>query len=157
MNPKLRQICGCKLCIIPKYTRIDLNRLRTRIVTYLKQRYVGRHTCNSLFSNTSATHHKDKMFPGGECLHATIKYADNCITCILIKPNNIIHIKCASGFCDEYTDYNITNEGLDDEPKASIFHFSEYTYQGRCATHGIIPNRPSVLRSCEENDDIKNS
>ena len=60
-------------------------------------------------------------------------------------------------FCDEYTDYNITNEGLDDEPKASIFHFSEYTYQGRCATHGIIPNRPSVLRSCEENDDIKNS
>ena len=33
MSPRLRQIFGCKLCIIPKYIQIDLNRLRTNIVT----------------------------------------------------------------------------------------------------------------------------
>ena len=38
----------------------------------------------------------------------------------------------------------------------SLTHFSVYTYQGRCATHGIITNAPGLWKICEENDDIKN-
>ena len=34
MTPKLLQIYGCKICIIPKDTQMDLNRFRTRLVTY---------------------------------------------------------------------------------------------------------------------------
>ena len=69
------------------------------------------------------------MFPDGEFLHATIKDAAQCIPCLPIKPKNMIHINCALGFCDEFTDYNIPNEALDDGPNASIIHFSVYTYQ----------------------------
>ena len=56
---------------------------------------------NSLFNKKTDTHYKDVVFPDGECLHATIQDAAQCITCLPIKPNNIIHIKCALGFCDE--------------------------------------------------------
>ena len=59
-------------------------------------------------------------------------------------------------FCDECSEYNITNEEQYDVSNSSIIHFSVYIYQGRCATHGIIPNAPSVCRLCEEDDDIKN-
>ena len=59
-------------------------------------------------------------------------------------------------FCDEYTEYNITDEELDDRPNDSLIHFIVYIYQWRCETHGIIPNGPSVCRISEENDDIKN-
>ena len=52
---------------------IDLNIFRTIPVTDLRHKYLGRHTRNSLFSTTSAAHYKDKVFPDGECLHATIK------------------------------------------------------------------------------------
>ena len=39
------------------------------------------------------------MFPDGEYLHATIKDTDQCIiTCLPIKPNNMINIKCDLGF-----------------------------------------------------------
>ena len=55
--------------------------------------------CNSLFSNKNYDHYKDKVFPVGECLHAKIKDAAHCITFIPIKPNNIVHINCALGFC----------------------------------------------------------
>ena len=44
MNPKLYQIWGCELCIIPKYMKIDLNRFRTNIVKYLQHKSVGTHT-----------------------------------------------------------------------------------------------------------------
>ena len=40
---KLRHICGCKLCIIPKDMQIYLNIFRTILVTYLQKNYVGRH------------------------------------------------------------------------------------------------------------------
>ena len=98
MATKLRKICGYEIFIITKDMNIDLNIFRTRLVTYLQQNYVGRHTCNSLFITTSAAHYKDKLFPDGKCLHATIKYSDRCITCIPIKPKNMIHIKCALNF-----------------------------------------------------------
>ena len=75
MTPKLHQICGCEICIIPKYMQIGLNILRTILVTNILHNYVGRHTCNSLFSYKSAANYKDKVFPYGECLHATIKDA----------------------------------------------------------------------------------
>ena len=81
-----------------------------RLVTYLQHNYVWRHICNSLFCTKSASHYKDKMFPYGEFLHATIKDADQCITCLTIKPQNMIHIKCDLGFCYVFTEYNITDE-----------------------------------------------
>ena len=96
------------------------------------------------------------MFPHGECLHATIKYAAQCITCIHIKPRNIIHIKCDVGFCYECPEYNIIAEEIDDGPNDSIINFSVYTYKGRCTTHGIIKNGLSLCILCEENDDLKN-
>ena len=34
MTHKLRHICGCKVCIIPKDMQIYLNIFRTRLVTY---------------------------------------------------------------------------------------------------------------------------
>ena len=92
MTPKLRHIFGCEICIIPKNMHIDLNISRTRIVTYLQHKYVGRHTRNILFSSTSAAHYKDKLFPYGEYLHATMKDSAQCITCLPIKPNNMIII-----------------------------------------------------------------
>ena len=101
MTPKLHQICRCDICIIPKDMNIDLNISRTRLVTYLQQKSVGIHIRNILFITASAAHYKDKVFPDGEFLHATIKYAAHCITCVHIKPNNMIHIRCDLGFCDE--------------------------------------------------------
>ena len=115
-----------------------------RIVTDLQYKYFGRDTRNSLISTTSAANDKHAVFPVVECLHDTIKDVAQCITCIPIKPNDIIHIKCDLFFCDEYPEYIIPNEGLDDGPNASITQFSVYTYQGRCATNGIFPNGPSV-------------
>ena len=68
--------------------------------------------------------YKDKFFPDGECLNATIKDDAQCITSLFIKPNNIIHIKCALSFCDEWHEYNITYELLYDGPNASLIRFS---------------------------------
>ena len=82
----------------------------------------------------------------------TIKDATNCITCLPITPKNMIHIKCDLGFGDECTEYNIPDEEIDDGPDDSIIHFSVYTYQGICATYGIITNELSVCRSCEAID-----
>ena len=101
MTPKLRQICGCEICIIPKDMQIYLNIFRTILVTYLQQKYVGRHTRNILFSTTCYAHYKDEIFPCDECLHAIIKYSAQRITCIPIKPKNTINSKCALFFCDE--------------------------------------------------------
>ena len=98
MIPKLHQIFGCEFCIIPKDVRIYLNRFITKLVTCLQKKSVDRHTHNILFITTSDAHYKVIVFPYGECLHATIKGADKCITCIEIKPNNIIHIKFDLGF-----------------------------------------------------------
>ena len=94
MTAKLRQICGCEICIIPNDMKLNLNIFRKILVIDLQQKYVGRHTCNSLFITTSVEYYKDKVFPDGECLHATIKNAAQFITCLTIKPNNIINIKC---------------------------------------------------------------
>ena len=62
MTLRLRQICGCDICIVPNDMQIDLNRFRTKLVTYLQYNYVGRNTRNSEFSTTSATHYKDTVF-----------------------------------------------------------------------------------------------
>ena len=86
---------------------IDLNIFRIKPVTDLQQNYVGRHTCNSLFSTTSAAHYKDKLFPDSDFLHAAIKDAARCISCNLIKPKIITHMKCDLGFYDEFTKYII--------------------------------------------------
>ena len=98
MTPKLRQICGCELCIITNYVYIDLNIFRRILVKYLQQKYVERHIFNSLFSTKIAAYYKDKVLPDSEFLHATIKYSAKYITCFPIKPNNMIHIKCDLGF-----------------------------------------------------------
>ena len=107
MTSKLHQICGCEIYIIPKYMKIYLNRSRTRIVTDLQQKYVGRHTYNSLFLTTRDAYYKDRVFPYGGVLHATIKYEAQCTTCIPIKPKNMINIKCNLGFYDECRRYII--------------------------------------------------
>ena len=75
MTPKLCRIWACELCIIKKDTQIDLNRSRTRLVIDLQHKSVGRHTCNSLFSATSAAYYKGKIFLDGESLHTTINNA----------------------------------------------------------------------------------
>ena len=49
MTPKLRQICGCEIYIIPKNTKTDLNIFRTRTVTDFQHKSFGRHTRNILF------------------------------------------------------------------------------------------------------------
>ena len=36
MTTRLRQICGCDICIIPKDVHIDFDIFRTNIVTYLQ-------------------------------------------------------------------------------------------------------------------------
>ena len=56
MTPKLRQICGCELCIISKYTQIYLNRFRIILITDLQHNYVGIHTINILFIPTRAVY-----------------------------------------------------------------------------------------------------
>ena len=81
-------------------------------------------------------------------LHSNIKDADECITCLPIKSNNLFHINCALVF-NECLDYNIPNEELDNIPNVSFVNFSVYAYQGRCATRGIIPSGPSVCIICE--------
>ena len=68
----------------------------------------------------------------------------------------MIHIKDDLVFCDECFEYNIPDEELYDGTNSSLIYFNVYSYQGICATHGIILNGPSVCRMCEENDDIKN-
>ena len=40
-TPKLCQICGCDLCIIPPYMQINLNSLRTILVTYVNKILLG--------------------------------------------------------------------------------------------------------------------
>ena len=112
-------------------------------------------TCNISYSTTSATHYKEKLFSDGRFLHATIKDADQCISCTPIKPNNFIHIKCGLGFfyCPEY---NITDEELDDGPNAPLIHFIFYIYQEKCEKHVIIPNGTTLCKICEANDDINN-
>ena len=57
-TPKLRQLCGCELCIIPKDMQVDINGSRTRVIIYLQQTSFGIHTFNSLFSATSAAYYK---------------------------------------------------------------------------------------------------
>ena len=101
-TPKLRQLCGCELCIIPKDMQVDINGSRTRVIIYLQQTSFGIHTCNSLFSATSAAYYKEKVFPYGECLQDTTKDAADCITCYPIKPKNMINMNCALGFCHEF-------------------------------------------------------
>ena len=98
MTPKLRQICGCALCMIPKDIQIDLNGFITRPAKYLQQKYFWIHTRNCLFITTIDAHYKDIVFLYGEYLHATIKNSAQCITFLPIKPNNMIHIKCALSF-----------------------------------------------------------
>ena len=57
----------------------------------------------------------------------------------------------------KYPEYNIPDEELDDVKNYSLINIIVYTYQVRCATHGIIPNGPSLCIICLDNDYIKNS
>ena len=65
ITPRLRQICGCALCITLKDIHIYLNISRKESVTYLQHKSVTIHTCNSAYINKSAEHYKEKMFPDG--------------------------------------------------------------------------------------------
>ena len=94
MTPRLRQIYRYELFMIPKDMQIYLNRPRTNLVSDIHQKSVGRHKHNIAFSTTSTVHYKYKVFPDGECWHATIKYAYQFISCTHIKPKNTMNIKC---------------------------------------------------------------
>ena len=135
---------------------IYLNIFRKIIVADLQQKYVGRHTRTSLYSTKSDLYYNNKVFVDGECLHDTIKDAAQWIIYLTTKPNNMIHIKCVLGLCDEFSEYNIPNEELFYWLNTSFVHFSVYKFQRKCATHGIFPNGPSVCLICEENDDKTN-
>ena len=135
--------------MIPKDLYIYLNIFRKRLVTYLQQKYVGLHTYNSLFSTKNDLNYKDKVFLDSECLYATIRDAYQCITCPNIKPNNMVNIKCDLSFCDAFPECNITDEELYDGQNDSLIHFSVYTHQVICVTHGVIKNGPSLCRICE--------
>ena len=102
------------------------------------------HTHNSVHSTISASHYKDRVFPDVECLDATIKYKTQCISYTTIKPDNIIHMKCALVFCDECPKYIITDEELDYGTNDLLINLSVYTYQVICEKHGIIPNGQSL-------------
>ena len=67
----------------------------------------------------------------------------------------MIHIKCVFGFCCEFPEFNIPSEELGDGQNDSIIHFIVYTYQGRCATHGIIKNGACVCIIYKWNYHIK--
>ena len=129
--------------------QIDLNIFRTIIVINLQKKSAGRHRCNNLSSTKRASNYKDKMFPDGDLLYDTIKDASHWILFLTIKPKNMIHIKFALDFCDVYPEYNNPDKELYDGPNASLIYFIVYAYQVRCATHGIIPNGPSLCRICE--------
>ena len=73
MIPELRQTCKCEIFLVCKYIHIYVKVSITKIVSYLKQKYVVRHILNSKFSTTCYAHYKDKNFPCDECLHAIIK------------------------------------------------------------------------------------
>ena len=75
MTAKLCQICGCDIFIIPKDMHIDLNIFRRRLVKYLQQKSLGRHTYKSLFVTTSAAHYKYIVFSDLKYLHTTISDA----------------------------------------------------------------------------------
>ena len=149
MNPRLRQIYIFKYCITAKDMDIGFNRFRTNLVETFQQKYVCRHTFNSVYSTTSASHCKDKVFPYSECLHANIEDEDQCISVTPIKPKNIIHTNCDLGSCCECNKYSITDEELDDGPNSTLLHFSVYNYQGRCTKHGTIPNVPTLCNLCK--------
>ena len=68
MNPKLLQIWVCDICIIPKDMHIDFNLFIIKLVTYLQQKSVGRHTLNRAFSTTSDENYKNKVFLYGDIL-----------------------------------------------------------------------------------------
>ena len=68
------------------------------------------------------------------------------ISCTPIKPNNIIHMKCALDLCDEFLEYIIPDEDLYNRPNSPLFDLSVYTCQGVCAKHGIIPNVPTLCK-----------
>ena len=74
--------------------QIDLNIFIKKLVTYLKQKYVGRHTRNSAYITTSAVYFKEISPPDSDFLHTTIKYAAQSITFTTIRPNNIIIMMC---------------------------------------------------------------
>ena len=95
------------------------NQLHTNLVKYitnktcniyLQHKSARRHTHTILFITKIAAHYKDNVFPDDEFLHDNINDSAQCITCLTIKPRNIIHINPALGFCDEYPECNITNE-----------------------------------------------
>ena len=66
MTPILRQVRGCDICMIPKDVHIDLNIFRTKIVSYLQNKSIGRHTRNSVFSTLITENYKKKVFPDSE-------------------------------------------------------------------------------------------
>ena len=121
--------------------------------------------CHNIYKRTARTphHHLPRsivehsaVLPDCECLHDNIKDAAHCTISLSLTTKNIINIKCALGFCNEFPDYNTPDEELDAGPNYSIIHVSIYNYQGRCATYGVIPNGPSVCILCKENGDINN-
>ena len=58
-------------------------------------------------------------------------------------------MKCGLDSCDDIPKYIIPDKDLDDVPNSSLVHFSVYTYQGRCAKHGIVLKKPTLCKICE--------
>ena len=53
-------------------------------------------------------------------------------------------MECDLGFCDEFPNFIIPDEELDDEPNFQLIRFSVYNYKGRCENNGIITNVPTL-------------
>ena len=61
MTTRLRQFCGCEVCIIPKDKKFASNIFRTKLVTYLQKKYIGIHKMNSAYITTSDAHYKENV------------------------------------------------------------------------------------------------
>ena len=124
MIPELRQTCKCEIFLVCKYIHIYVKVSITKILSYLKQKYVVRHILNSKFSTTCYAHYKDKEFQDGGFLHVTIKDAYQCRSCTPIKPKIIIHMNFSLGSVIHVLSKN--SMIVDDVPNAPLIHFTVY-------------------------------
>ena len=82
-------------------------------------------------------------------MHSNLKDAAPFIRSNLIKPENIINMKCDLCFCDEFPNCIIPDEKLDDGTNNPLVYFGIYTYQGIFSNYGIIPNGPYLWKLCD--------
>ena len=151
MTPRLREICGCEKCIIPKALHKVLLKFRTNHLKHLQTLVEQSRTRNQQQIQQRLTMYQNQAFPNDEPLHATLKQAAAVICCPAPNDKNIIKMHCALRFCDNCPQYNIPDEEQAQGPNAPVIHFTIYTKQSRCAVHGFVPGNPPQCPECMEN------